>query len=151
MQVQVDIEGDLPVVEELFHGHSRHNRTSLSFYDAFNDLLYVVAAWCDQATLTSRWQLAIAVSCQENCIFHKARFLIVRSDGEHCRKGKLQLLACHGLKRHGKIEGCNAELRDLLKRIDEGLLADANFLDTSAGNGEVRVRFGDVIPHGCGQ
>ena len=59
----------------------------------------------------------------------------------------MQLLACHGLQRHGEVEGCDGNLRHLLERHDEAFLRDSDIVDSYTGNGEVRVWFGDVIPH----
>lgn len=63
------------------------------------------------------------------------------------RQRELQLLACHGLQRHGEVKGRDAQLRHLLERIDKGFFGDADFIDPYASDGEVRVRLGDVIPH----
>ena len=59
----------------------------------------------------------------------------------------MQLLACHGLQRHGEVEGCDGNLGDLLEGQDEAFFGDTDIVDAYTGNGEVRVGFGDVIPH----
>jgi hypothetical protein len=50
---------------------------------------------------------------------------------------KLQLLAGHGLERHGKVERRNRDLRHLLERHDEAFLRDSDILDSQTSNGEV--------------
>lgn len=60
---------------------------------------------------------------------------------------KLQLLACHCLKCHGKVKGRDGNLGDLLEGHDEAFLRDAHIFDPYACDGEVRVGLGDVIPH----
>lgn len=72
--------------------------------------------------------------------------MIVRTNREHSRQSKLQFLARHGLKAHTEVERRDGQLRDLLKRLDQCLLRDANAIDTCAGDGEVGVGFGDMVP-----
>lgn len=65
---------------------------------------------------------------------------------------ELKLLAGHSLKCHREVEGCDRYLRHLLERHDEAFLRDSDIVDTHTSNGEIRVGFGDVIPHcflGC--
>lgn len=59
----------------------------------------------------------------------------------------MQLLTRHGLQCHGEVEGRDGDLRDLLERQKEVLLCDLDIVDSYTGDGEVRVGFGDVIPH----
>lgn len=59
----------------------------------------------------------------------------------------MKLLAGHGLEGHGEVERRDRDLRHLLERHDEAFLRDLDILDTHASDGEVRVWFGDVIPH----
>ena len=60
---------------------------------------------------------------------------------------ELKLLAGHSLKCHREVEGCDRDLRHLLERHDEAFLRDSDIVDAHTSNGEVRVGFGDVIPH----
>jgi hypothetical protein len=82
-------------------------------------------------------------------------YCIRRPDGEDSGKCELQFLARHGLQRHRKVEGRDADLPHLLERIDHAFLGDLDSIDTNAGDGEVGVRLRDVIARhdgdfGCG-
>jgi len=60
---------------------------------------------------------------------------------------KLQLLACHGLECHREVERRDGDLRHLLERHNEAFLRNSHIVDPYTSYGEVRVGFGNVIPH----
>ena len=59
----------------------------------------------------------------------------------------MQLLASHGLEGHREVKRRDGDLRHLLERHDEAFLRDSDIVDPYTGDGEVRIGFGNVIPH----
>jgi ribosomal protein L35 len=51
--------------------------------------------------------------------------------------GELKLLAGHSLKRHGKVEWRDGNLRHLLERQDEAFLRNSDILNPYTSNGEI--------------
>jgi hypothetical protein len=49
------------------------------------------------------------------------------------------------LERHGEVKGCDGNLGAFLQGEYQAFLHDLNVIDAQSSDGEVRVRFGDMI------
>ena len=85
---------DLPLLKHLLHGHCRNNDASLTLDDAYHDVLHMVPPLRTGQVLDH----ILGVSRKQFGILPKCLFLVLGTDGEHSRQGKLQFLDRHRLE-----------------------------------------------------
>ena len=138
---------DLPFLEDLLHRHARDNHTGLSLDDALDDVLHVVALRRHDGGALGERIAPVGTTAEQEGILAERFGIVVGSDGEDGRKGKLKLLHRHGLQVEGKVKGRDGDAGDALPWLDEGLFDDADVADVAAGDDEVFVCLGNVVPH----
>ena len=100
----------------------------------------------DGSTLGERIAPVGTAAEQERILAERFR-VIIGPDGEDGRKCELELLHRHGLQVEGKVKGRDGDAGDALPWLDESLFDDADVVYMAAGDDEVFVCFGDVVPH----
>jgi hypothetical protein len=139
---------NLPLLENLLHGHTGNNDTGLSLNDALDDVLNMIALGRHYCSTSTGRTGAIRIARQEKCIFLQGIQVIVRTNGKDSRQSKLELLHCHCLKVQGEIEWRDGDSCAFLPWFDKCLLDNPDIFNSGAGDDEVFIWLGNTIPHG---
>lgn len=98
---------ELAFLEDLFHCHARDDDSSLTLDDTFDDILNIVSRRMGGVALAARF------SREQEGVFFKGGEVVVWTDGEDCRKRKLEFLDGHSLQVEGKVEGRDGDTSTL--------------------------------------
>lgn len=139
---------NLPLLEDLFHGHRGDNDPSLTLDDALHNVLNMGSlARRDGFGLGAGWLGAIRGAGEKEGIFFEGIELIVWPYRKNSGQGELQFLDRHGLKVEGEVHGRDRDASNLLPWVDDGFLDDADIFNASTRHHEVFVGFGNAVSH----